>query len=41
MYRSDPLTTEEFIQRAKSKFGEKYNYNKVKYYGMRTRIIIT
>ena len=40
MYYKEPLTTEQFIKRAQSKFGEKYNYYKVDYYRCDIKVII-
>ena len=35
------LTTEEFIEKAKTKHGEKYTYKKVVYVNSGTKVIIT
>ena len=35
------LTTEEFIEKAKAKHGEKYTYEKVVYVNSGTKVIIT
>ncbi|MEA3371429.1 MAG: DUF723 domain-containing protein [Campylobacterota bacterium] len=38
--KHDRYTTEQFIQKAVSKFGDKYNYSKVKYFNTKTHISI-
>ena len=35
------LTTEEFIERAKSVHGDRYGYGKVEYINVYTKVIIT
>lgn len=39
--KSGVNTTEEFIKKAKEKFGDKYDYSKVKYVNATTKIIVT
>ena len=41
MYKSAPLTTEEFIKRARERFSERFNYHYVEYYSMHTEVKIT
>lgn len=39
--RGNKLTTEEFINRAKLKHGDKYDYSKTAYFGLYNKVIIT
>jgi len=37
---SKPLTTSEFIERAKIVHGDKYDYSKTEYINSRTKVIV-